>query len=78
MENFYLRPLQWWAESAPLGWYRVKVSENLDATAVALVAPVVTSLNGKAGKAAVLEGWAEILLIFGWHFGRNDDLINSF
>ena len=25
----------WWAESAPLGWDRVKVSENLDATAVA-------------------------------------------
>ena len=21
---------------------------------------------------------AEILVIFGWHFGRNDDLINSF
>ena len=21
---------------------------------------------------------AEILKIFGWHFGRNDDLINSF
>ena len=34
-----------WAESAPLGWDRVKVSENLGATAVAPVAPVVTSLN---------------------------------
>ena len=21
---------------------------------------------------------SEILVIFGWHFGRNDDLINSF
>ena len=25
-----------------------------------------------------LFGRAEILVIFGWHFGRNDDLINSF
>ena len=25
-----------------------------------------------------LEGRAEILKIFGWHFGRNDDLINLF
>ena len=39
-----MRPCQWWAESAPLGWNRVKVSENLGATAVALVAPVDTSL----------------------------------
>ena len=27
---------------------------------------------------SLLEGRAEILKIFGWHFGRNDDLINSF
>ena len=40
-----VRPLRWWAESAPPGWDRVKVSENLGATAVAPVAPVVTSLN---------------------------------
>ena len=25
-----------------------------------------------------LEGRAEILQIFGWHFGRNDELIKSF
>jgi hypothetical protein len=25
-----------------------------------------------------LFGRAEILVIFAWHFGRNDDLINSF
>ena len=31
-------------ESTPLGWDRVKVSENLGATLVAPVAPVVTSL----------------------------------
>ena len=30
-------------------------------------------LNG-----SLLEGRAEILKIFGWHFGKNDDLINSF
>ena len=27
-----MRPCRWWAESAPLGWNRVKVSENLGAT----------------------------------------------
>jgi hypothetical protein len=27
---------------------------------------------------SLLEVRAEILVIFGWHFGRNDDLINSF
>ena len=39
-----VRPCQWWAESAPLGRNRVKVSENLGVTAVAPVAPLVTSL----------------------------------
>ena len=39
-----MRPRQWWAESAPLGWNRVKVSENLGVTAVAPIAPVDTSL----------------------------------
>ena len=27
---------------------------------------------------SLLEGRAEILVIFSWHFGRNDDFINSF
>ena len=40
-----MRPLRWWAESAPPGGNRVKVSENLGATSVAPVAPVDTSLN---------------------------------
>ena len=40
-----MRLRRWWAESAPPGWNRVKVSENLGATAVAPVAPVDTSLN---------------------------------
>ena len=39
-------PLRWWAKSAPNGWNRVKVSENLGATAVAPVALVDTSLLG--------------------------------
>ena len=43
-ENLGSRPLRWWAESAPPGWDRVKVSENLGATAVAPVAPADTSL----------------------------------
>ena len=39
-----MRPLRWWAESAPLpGWNRFEVSENLGVTAVIPVAPVVTS-----------------------------------
>ena len=29
-----VRPLRWWAKSAPHGWDRVKVSENLGATTV--------------------------------------------
>ena len=43
MGKISLRPLQWWAESAPHGGDRVKVSENLGA--VAPVAPVDTFLN---------------------------------
>ena len=39
-----MRPLQWWAESAPPGEDRVKVSENLGATSDAPVAPVDTFL----------------------------------
>ena len=40
-----MQPLQWWAESAPPGGDRVKVSESLGATSVAPVAPVDTSLS---------------------------------
>ena len=40
-----MRPLRWWAESAPPGGDRVKVSENLGATSVAPVAPMDTSLQ---------------------------------
>ena len=45
-EKMLLRPLRWWAEYAPLGWDRVKVSKHLGATAVVPVAPVITSLFG--------------------------------
>ena len=42
-------PLQWWAESAPPGCNRVKISQNFGATTVAPVAPVDTSLILLAG-----------------------------
>ena len=46
--KFEMRPLQWWAESAPPpGGDRVKVSENSVATSVAPVAPVDISLSTK-------------------------------
>ena len=45
-----MQPLQRWAESAPLGGNRVKVSENLGATLVAPVACVVTSLSAKTSQ----------------------------
>ena len=40
-------PRRWWAEYAPppSAWNGVKVSDNLGATVVVLVAPVDTSLN---------------------------------
>ena len=38
--KIWMPPLRWWAESAPPGGDRVKVSENLGAP----VAPVDTSL----------------------------------
>jgi hypothetical protein len=44
--KFLMQPLQWWGRiyPPPPGWNRVKVSENLGATAVAPVTPAVTSL----------------------------------
>ena len=41
MGKFLVQPLQCWAESAPPGQNRVKVSKNLSATAVAPVAPAL-------------------------------------
>ena len=40
-----MRPLRWWAEAAPPGGDRVKESENLAATAVVNVAPVIIALT---------------------------------
>ena len=40
-----MRPCQCREESAYRGWNRVKVFENLGATAIVLVAPVDTSLQ---------------------------------
>ena len=52
-----VRPRQWWVESAPPDWNRVKVSENLGATSVAPVAPVDTSLYW-LGKNKQLAYWS--------------------
>ena len=43
--KFLVQPLRWWGRIFPPGWNRVKVSENLCATAVAPIAPLVTSLT---------------------------------
>ena len=43
--KIYLRPLRWWALSAPTGGDSVKVSENFCASAVVPVAPPCTSLG---------------------------------
>ena len=37
-----VRPQRWWAEYAPHGWNRVKISENLGAIADVLVSPMDT------------------------------------
>ena len=50
-----------WAESAPPGWNRVKVSANLGATTVAPVAPLVTSMNKHVGSN---KRGAQILFLF--------------
>ena len=56
--------LQWWAESAPLGWDRVKVSENLGATSVPPVVPVVTSLvHLKPLAEQVYKGGLKVILL---------------
>ena len=38
----------------------------------------ISSLPNKQGYDPCLFGRAEIFKFFGWHFGRNDDLINTF
>ena len=44
-----------------------------------IVSPILPTKNLKNFcPGSLLEGKAEILQIFGWHFGRNDDLINPF
>ena len=53
--TFLVQPLRCWAESAPPGRNRVKVFENLGATAVTPVAPVVKSLNMNLMKINVVK-----------------------
>ena len=48
--KFLVRPLGWLGRICPPGWNRVKVSESLGATMVALVAPAVTSLLSETCK----------------------------
>ena len=44
-----------------------------------IISPKMPTKNFKdLWPGSLLEGRAEILKIFGLHFGRNDDLINSF
>ena len=46
---------------------------------VVIVSPKMPTKNMKDFcPGSSLEGSAEILLIFGWHFGKNDDFIISF
>ena len=45
MGKLLAQPLRWWGRICPPGWNRVKISEDLGATAVAPVALVVTSLT---------------------------------
>ena len=40
-----MQPCQWWAESAPPDWNRVKVSESLGVTAIIPVVPVDTLIS---------------------------------
>ena len=59
-----MRPLRWWAESAPPGGDRVKVSENLGATSVAPVAPVDTSLLLNLASVLLqsfMNGWSKLV-----------------
>ena len=45
---------------------------------VALFFGFLMSVGSFFGYDPCLFGWAEILVIFGLHFGRNDDLIKTF
>ena len=44
MGNILVQPLQCWCRICPPGWNKVKLFENVGATAAATVAPAVTSL----------------------------------
>ena len=59
-----LRSMRLWSKSAPLGWDRVKVSENLGATSVASVAPVDTSLLLNLASVLLqsfMNGWSKLV-----------------
>ena len=59
--------------------YLLKGQLNSEWSYEVIVSPKMPTKNLKDFcTRSLLEGRAEILQIFGWHFGRNDDLINSF
>ena len=62
MGKLFVQPLRWWAESAPSPWlHMVKISKNLDVTAVIPVAPVDTRVVGRSENPGVpvLSSWNE-------------------
>ena len=59
--------------------YFGKGQENSEWIYEAIVSPKMpTKIFKNFCPGSLVEGRAEILKIFGWDFGRNDDLINSF
>ena len=66
----------WWKESSHCLTKGQLNSEWIDEV---IVSPKMPTKNYQVFcPGSLLEGRAEILVIFDWHFGRNDDLINSF
>ena len=57
-------------------WFLPKCQLNSERIYVVIVSPKMPTKNLKDFcPESLLEGRAEIFQIFGWHFGRNNDLI---
>ena len=69
------------ANSGPLGyvlWCCGKGQLNSEWIYEVIVSPKIPTKNYKDFcPGSLLEGKAEFSVIFGWDFGRNDDLMNS-
>ena len=62
-----------------LAWLNAKGELNSEWIYEVIVSPEMQNKSFKVFcPESLLEGGAEILKIFGWHFGGNDDIINSF